>query len=250
MIIDADFVAAGEGFTVGQIAVIAQAVAFQLLAQFGGQQGLCRAHIVRHEGLAFARCRLLAQERQHLGAAADIRHLVVVVQPSGQRRADFVNIGLQPVARVGAALVVHLRFDHVAGEHAHGGQIGQASVNHVHQADGVKRLPHPPRQCTITIGVVVQRRIVGEVDRVAIGVNTGGARPPARFRRPRRGDGVRSGDGRSRDVGIHDASDLPLTTDWRRFGDANAARSGGAMHRYAGPACSVAGPYMVWQSGG
>ncbi len=201
MVVDAELEPVDERLTVGHRPVVADAQVPQLAAQLGGEHVVGGGHRVGEEGGPAVRKRLLAQEREGTGALPHVGHLVVVVEPRGERRAHLEHVRLDGPAGVGASLVAHLAGEHEQRRLPHRREVAQAGVHEDDQPDLVVDLVHPVGQTAPGTEIVVGEGATSEVDGEAGRVDGGRAGPPLRHdqvglahvelrRRGAEGDGV------------------------------------------------------------
>jgi hypothetical protein len=135
MVVDPDLEPTGEGLSIGEGPVVADAEFLQLLSELGGEHVVGRRDAVGEVGGPPIGQGLLAEERQRPGALGDVGHLVVVVEMRGQRRTDLVDVGIECLSRIAAALVAHLLGHAVTGERSHVGEGGETGVADMDQTD-------------------------------------------------------------------------------------------------------------------
>ena len=83
--------------------------------------------------------RVAAEERDRSVAGTHVRHLVVVLQPGADRRADLVHVRGDVVVWVRPAVVGAGVLEHFVGEVTHRLQIGEPRVDDVHESDRIER---------------------------------------------------------------------------------------------------------------
>ena len=158
-----------EVLGIGEAAVIADAVRLEFLTKLGCENRVGGGNAIGDVGRApIGKC-VGADEADQPSALADIGHLVVEGETGGERSADLVHVGLDPVSRISAAFVDHLGVEHNLGELAHRSDAGQSRVPQHDEADRVKRGPHASSEFAAGLQIGIVHLEVRTVDFVHLG---------------------------------------------------------------------------------